>query len=68
MLTCAIRDEKSGEIVGVLVLSPKTFSSGKTGFFGVAKIEIGGQRYQAQAQAVAIAPKGDGDETAQAGE
>lgn len=68
MLTLSVRDENTGRIVGVLVLSPKTFSSGKTGYFGQAKIEINGQRYQAQAQAVAIAAKGDGDETAQAGE
>jgi hypothetical protein len=67
MLTATIRDD-NGQALGIVVLSPKVFSSGKTGFFGVAKIEIGGQRYQAQAQAVAIAPKGDGDETAQAGE
>ena len=68
MLSAVIRDEQSGQVIGLIVLKEKQFSSGKTGFFGVAKIEIGGQRYQAQAQAVAIAPKGDGDETAQAGE
>lgn len=61
MLTLSVRDENTGQIVGVLVLSPKTFSSGKPGFFGQAKIEIGGERYQAQAQAVKIAKPGDGD-------
>lgn len=60
MLTATIRDD-NGQALGIVVLSPKVFSSGKTGFFGVAKIEIGGQRYQAQAQAVKIAKPGDGD-------
>ena len=66
MLTATIRDD-NGQAVGIVVLKDKTFSSGKTGYFGQAKIEINGQRYQAQAQAVAIAPKGDGDK-AEAGE
>ena len=61
MLTLSIRDENTGQIVGVLVLTPKTFSSGKTGFFGQCKIEIAGERYQAQAQAVKIAKPGDDD-------
>jgi hypothetical protein len=61
VLTLSIRDENTGQIVGVLVLSPKTFSSGKTGFFGQAKLTIAGERYQAQAQAVKIAKPGDGD-------
>ena len=55
-LTCEIR-ELTGESVGVLILSPKTFSSGKVGFFGQGKLTIGAERYQAQAQLVAIAPK-----------
>ena len=44
----------NGETVGVLVLSEKTFRSGKTGFFGQGKITHKGQRYQAQCQLVAI--------------
>ncbi len=44
---------------GVLVLADKTFASGKAGYFGQAKITIGGQRYQAQAQLVAIADKSE---------
>jgi len=67
MLSAVIRDEQSGQVIGLIVLKEQQYASGKTGFFGVAKIEIGGQRYQAQAQAVAIAAKGDGDK-AEAGE
>ena len=35
-------------------LQPKTFSSGKTGFYSNGKAEIAGQRYQVQIQAVRI--------------
>jgi hypothetical protein len=35
-------------------LRPKTFASGKTGFYANGKVEIGGQRYQVQAQAVRL--------------
>jgi len=55
-LTATIRNDR-GESLGVLVLKPKQFKSGRTGWFGVGKIEIDGQRYQCQAQAVGIAPK-----------
>jgi len=62
MLTATIRDD-NGQTVGVLVLSEKVFSSGARGFFGQGKITIDGQRYQGQAQLVAIrskaAPEGD---------
>jgi hypothetical protein len=53
-LTATIRDDR-GESVGVLVLQPKTFASGKEGWHGQGKIEIEGLRYQCQAQAVRIA-------------
>lgn len=36
-------------------LEPKTFSSGKTGYFATGKAEIGGQRFQVQVQAVRLA-------------
>lgn len=35
-------------------LKPKTFSTGSTGFFATGKADIGGQRYQVQAQAVRL--------------
>lgn len=35
-------------------LTPKTFSTGKTGYYGNGKAEIGGQRYVVQAQAVRL--------------
>lgn len=55
-LTCEIRT-LDGESIGVLILSPKRFKSGKEGFFGQAKIEHEGQRYQGQAQLVKIERK-----------
>ncbi len=56
-LMCVVRTE-DGESVGVLVLAPKRFASGKAGYFGQGKLTIGGQRFQCQAQAVAIGEKG----------
>ncbi len=38
-------------------LSKREFSTGSKGFFGQDKIEAGGKRYQAQAQAVLIGSK-----------
>jgi hypothetical protein len=35
-------------------LRPKTFSTGRTGYYATGKAEIGGQRYQVQAQAVLL--------------
>ncbi len=55
-LTCEIRT-LDGQTVGVLILSVKIFSSGKPGFFGQGKLELDGQRYQTQAQLVAIESK-----------
>ena len=59
-LTCEIRTV-DGQSLGVLVLKEKVFRSSKTGFFGQAKLEVEDQRYQAQAQLVAIASKSKGD-------
>jgi len=68
MLTAIVRDERTGGVVGVLVLQPKTFKSGKSGFFGQAKLEIAGKRYQAQAQLVAIGEVAREGEVASDGE
>ena len=55
-LTCAIRT-LDGQTIGVLVLQPKAFASGKAGFFGQGKLEVDGVRYQCQTQMVAIGEK-----------
>ena len=55
-LTVEIR-QLTGESLGVLVLSPKVFSSGKAGYFGQSKVIIAGQRYQCQCQMVGIVSK-----------
>jgi len=55
-LTATVRDD-NGQSLGVLVLKEKVFRSGKTGFHGVGKLEIDGQRFQCQAQMVAIKAK-----------
>ena len=52
-LTCEIRT-LGGESLGLIVLKVKMFKSGSKGFFGVAKLELAGRRYQAQAQMVEI--------------
>lgn len=57
MLTATIRTA-DGECIGILVLKPKTFSSGRQGYFGTGKIEIDGERHQCQAQAVKIGEPG----------
>ncbi len=59
MLSAVIRDEESGRVVGVLQMAEKTFASGRVGFYGQGKVTIGGERYQCQAQAVQILPKGE---------
>ena len=59
-LTCEIRTIE-GTTLGVLLLEPKTFKSGKTGYFGQAKLTLGSQRYQAQAQLVGIESKPKSD-------
>lgn len=56
LLTATLRTD-DGDAVGIIVLKAKVFSSGRTGYFGQAKLTLGSQRYQAQAQLVAIAPK-----------
>jgi len=45
-LTATIRDD-NGASLGVIVLAPKTFRSGKEGWFGQGKIEIDDRRCQA---------------------
>ena len=59
-LTAEIRTLE-GNSLGVLVLKPKTFRSGKEGWFGQAKLEMDGQRYQVQCQLVAIPAKSASD-------
>jgi len=53
-----------GEAVGLLVLNEKHFTSGSRGYHGQGKIEIGGKRYQAQAQLVEIGSKDAGEKAA----
>ena len=55
-LTCEVRT-LDGQTIGVLVLQPKTFASGRDGFFGQGKLEVDGVRYQCQTQMVAIGEK-----------
>lgn len=57
-MTATLRDD-SGQSVGIIILREKVFKSGKTGFHGQGKLALDGQRYQAQAQLVAIGAKSD---------
>jgi hypothetical protein len=47
----------NGQSVTVLTLPPKDFKTGSKGFYGNAKIEINGKRYQVQVQIVEIGSK-----------
>lgn len=49
--------DANGKVVGMMIVNPKTFSTGSTGFFGSTKLEIDGARYQVQFQAVKIGSK-----------
>ena len=60
VLTCEIRT-LTGESLGVILLNEKEFKSGKSGWFGTAKIEVDGLRYQTQAQLVKIAGQDEPD-------
>ena len=51
----AVQDALTSLVKGRL--SQRDFSTGSKGFFGQDKIEAGGKRYQAQAQAVLIGSK-----------
>jgi hypothetical protein len=55
-LTITIQDDH-GQPVGTMMMQAKTFKTGSEGFFGQAKVEIDGARYQIQAQAVRIGSK-----------
>lgn len=51
----AKRDEAVSALAAIAEnLAPKTFSTGRTGYYATGKVEIGGQRYQVQAQAVRL--------------
>lgn len=52
-----IKSPVDNKVIGVMVVNPKTFSTGSTGFFGSTKLEIEGERYQVQFQAVKIGSK-----------
>jgi len=56
----AVKFLVNGEEVGMLVLSPKQFSTGSTGFFATGKLSLGDEAekgYQAQVQLVRIGSK-----------
>lgn len=57
MILEAVIKGADGEVLGILVLQEKAFKSGSRGFFGQAKLEIGGRRYQTQCQLVEIGSK-----------
>ena len=59
-LTCELRTA-DGETLAYLVLAEKTFASGSRGYHGQGKVELGGRRYQVQAQAVEIGSKGQAE-------
>lgn len=62
-LTCEVRT-LDGQSLGVMVLKAKTFASGSRGFHGQGKLEVNGERLQAQCQAVVIGSKDEAKEAA----
>jgi len=58
--TLTIRDD-DGEVLGVMVLEPKTFKTGSSGLFGSRKITVASERFQVQALAVLIHSKSEAE-------
>jgi len=56
MLMALIKDE-DGKTLGMIPLAAKTFTSGSRGYFGQAKLDVNGERHQAQVQLVQIGSK-----------
>jgi hypothetical protein len=56
MLTVEIKDEK-GNIVGIMTLDPKIFSTGSVGFHGSGKVAVAGEKYQANFMLIKIGSK-----------
>lgn len=52
----------SGDSVAVISVPPKDFKTGSRGFFGSAKAEFNGKRYQIQIQIVEIGSKNKSEE------
>ena len=55
-LLAEIKTDKN-EPFSVITVSPKDFKTGSKGFFGMAKAEHDGKRYQIQVQIVEIGSK-----------
>jgi len=47
----------SGQVIGKIVASSKQFKTGSRGYYGNAKLEIDGKRYQISIQLVEIGSK-----------
>jgi hypothetical protein len=57
-LTAVIRGD-GAEDVGTILLQPKVYKTGSTGYFGQGKvIDNNGQKYQVQVMLVAVGTKG----------
>jgi hypothetical protein len=59
-LIADIKTDKN-EPFSVITVSPKDFKTGSKGFFGMAKAELDGKRYQIQVQVVEIGSKPKAD-------
>lgn len=57
MLTATIRKFEDGNVIGAIMVHPKTFSTGSRGYYGQDKVEIDGKRYQVSVQMVEIGSK-----------
>jgi predicted RNA-binding protein with EMAP domain len=51
-----------GQTVAVVMAPPKDFKTGSRGFYGTAKAEIGGKKYQIQIQVIEIGSNKNAEE------
>ena len=58
----------NGQMLTVLSVMPKQFSTGSLGYYATQKVEIGGKRYQVQIQLVEIGSKKAKEEKESKGE
>jgi hypothetical protein len=57
MIISAELKDSNGQTIGVIKVIPKEFKTGSKGYFGNAKLELDGKRYQTQIQMVEIGSK-----------
>ena len=61
-LSAVLRDEQSGEVVGLVAVPAHTFKTGSTGFYGSGKVTLAdGARCQVTVTVVRIGSRGEAE-------